>query len=637
MFKQSMLLLMFVLGITAISQASIVKYEKGIGWISNRDLTSAQFAEKFKQYKDDYLMIDIDVYKSGSSTRYAMVWRKNTENRGWAEYRDMTSDQYHARWNEFKDKGYRPIDIESYRVSGKQRYAGIWVQNKEGYAWSSRRDMTASAYSDYFKDRRDKGYRIVDMEAYSTANGTRYACIWVKNKENLAWKQLRDMSRQTYQKEVNEMSDKGYLLVDFESYKVGSATRYAAIWEKRSGYAFQIRTNRTKLQFANLWREYRDKGYRLVDFECYPTSNGTRYGGVWIENASRFRYSKKSNINSLVSKYRKDNNLPGISVAVVKDGKMIYRRGFGHADKEADKVAHGESVYLSASISKAISGTIAAKLQQRQRTQNGRRISFDINRKTKDYLTNVRLSNGQRVSIPRQHDHKVSELFSHLACIQHYEGPEPNTQHYSRAIDAVRQIWNAPFVDDCDTGVNQNYSTHAFTYIGAVLEKVTGQSSAQLVRSEIARPHGLSTMRALYTNARVPSNYDRVVPYRDNNAPTSFSNNSWKTFGGGIEVSPVDLAWFGWKVLDGKIVSASTRDNLLWKRVNPSRSYGIAWQMSTVNGKRVAQHSGSWTGTQTHLRVFRDDGLVIAIMSNRRNHDIGSLSALSRNIANVVL
>ncbi|MEB3282362.1 MAG: hypothetical protein VKK42_25935 [Lyngbya sp.] len=46
------------------------------------------------------------------------------------------------------------------------------------------------------------------------------------------------------------------------------------------GFIVALITFSTETQFANLWRQYRDEGYRLVDFEHYPTANGDRYAGV---------------------------------------------------------------------------------------------------------------------------------------------------------------------------------------------------------------------------------------------------------------------------------------------------------------------------------------------------------------------
>lgn len=632
------LILFILVFISTLGYGSVLKFEKGLEWVSLRDLTSAEFSTNFKKYtKAGYLMIDVDAYRSGSSLRYAMVWRKNKDGRAWAEHRDMTSEQYHAKWQEYKTKGYRPLDIESYRVNGTQKYAGIWVENKERYGWSSKRNLTASAYGNYFQEQRNKGYRVVDIEAYQTSGGTRYAAIWVQNKENIAWAQFRDMSRSAYQDKVNEYSKKGYILVDFEAYKVGNADKYAGIWEKHTGFSSQARTNRTKLEFANLWREYRDKGYRLVDFERYSTSGGVKYGGIWIENSTRFRYSKKGELDNLMASYKKDNNLPGISVAIIKDGKMIYRKGVGYADKGAKKVAHGETIYQAASISKVIGGTMAVKFQTEGKLRNKQAVSLDVSKNASSYLNNIRQSNGTRVSLPAQHTQTVAQMTSHIACIQHYSGPEPTTQHYTKAIDALSQIWNAPLINNCTIGSSRNYSTHAFTYLAAILESVTNKSIPALIRSEIAVPYKLNSLRATYTNASIPSNYERAKGYNNSNNATSLANNSWKFFGGGIEVSPVDLAWFGWKVLDGKIVSASARDNILWKRVNANRTNGIAWEIRNIDNKRVAEHGGSFDGTYTRLRVYRDDGLVIAIMSNRRNHAGTELRGLATSIANVIL
>ena len=287
-----------------------------------------------------------------------------------------------------------------------------------------------------------------------------------------------------------------------------------------------------------------------------------------------------------------DNTLPGISAAVIKDGNTVYRRGFGWADQAGKKVAHGETVYSAASVSKVIGGTIAVKLQDEGQLRNGRSVSLNLNDTTRSVLTNIRQSNGNRVTLPARHTHRINQLFSHLGCIQHYGGPEPSNGHYVRAIDALPDIWNAAFVTPCTVGTNRNYSTHAHTYTAAVLEAVTGRTSAQLIRSEIAEPYGLSTMRALWGGTRIPSNYDRAVPYTNSGFATSTSDNSWKIFGGGIEVSTVDLARFGWKVLNGKIIDATARDNVLWTRVRANQSNGIAWEIRNRDGRRVAEHGG---------------------------------------------
>jgi len=629
-----------LLALCYATHATDPRFEKEQAWFSVRDLNYTSFVERYTLYRNQgFIMIDLDAYPTPSGLLYSMVWEKNKDNRDWKLYSNLTDDQYRTKWEQLRDNGYRPTDIESYRTNNGQRYDGIWVKNLEDYAWSSKRGMTKTAYEQYITEQRALGKRMVDMEMYETNSGIRYSAIWVSNSSNIDWKEVHGLGRDAYQNRLEDLVSQGYRVTNFDSYTDGSTQRYAFICEKRNGFGYQVRSDRTELEYANLWREYRDRGYRIVDFECYSTPQGLRYAGVWLENNRRYHYEKKDRLDSLINNYRNINNvIPGISVAIIKNGEMLYRRGFGYADKERKRVAHGETIYLAASVSKVIGGTIAVKLHDEGRLRNGRTVNLDFNRTTRSYLTNVRQTNGTNVSLPARHTHTLAQLYSHLGCIQHYEGPEPASNQYNLAIDALPQIWNAAFVNNCAVGAAPpNYSTHAHTYLAAVLETVTGQRAAELIRNEIAVPYHLESMRALYTTASIPNDYDRAIPYQDNNNPTNFDNNSWKIFGGGIEMSTTDLAWFGWKVLNGEIVRPAARDNILWTRVSANTTFGIAWDIQTISGKRVAQHGGSWTGAHSYIRIYRDDGLIIAIMSNRDNHKVDDLSGLARKIAEIVL
>jgi CubicO group peptidase (beta-lactamase class C family) len=89
--------------------------------------------------------------------------------------------------------------------------------------------------------------------------------------------------------------------------------------------------------------------------------------------------------------------------------------------------------------------------------------------------------------------------------------------------------------------------------------------------------------------------------------------------------------------LDGKIVKSAARDNTMWTRVLSSETYGIAWALGGSSPNRIAEHGGSWTGARSHLRIYRDKGVVIAIMSNRRGHTVGDVDVLCNNIGTIVL
>jgi CubicO group peptidase (beta-lactamase class C family) len=497
-----------------------------------------------------------------------------------------------------------------------------------------------------------RGYRIIDIEVNNTPKGLLYSSIWYENVDARPWIELRDMTREQYQNNVDLYSERGFRVVDFESYRTDKGQLYAAIWEKKPGYAWQVRSDRREQAYTNLWYQYADEGYRLIDFEHYETDEGPRYAGIWAENAPRYQYSRKNDIDNAILNYSNTNNLPGISVVVIQNSDMLYRRGFGFADVDDNVTANSKTIYGAASVSKVIGGTLAAKLEDESQLNDGTTFFLDLTQPTANYIA----------GLPACHTHTVDQLLSHLSCVGHYNEIPNQTTHYTNATDAVQSIWNTPLLAGCSIGNAWNYSTPAFTFVGAVLEGATGVTVNDLLNDELFKPFGLTSMRVQFENAALPYNRLRTTPYdtqdavhtpntkdfidppdpvTNPNVESGYFDNSWKVLGGGIETSTYDLARFGWKVLNADILSANARDNRLWTRVNPAFIHGLGWAITTDNsGRSTAEWNGSWTGSRTFLRAYRNNGLVIAVMSNRTDHrsDLNAdVNNLTDTIGNIVL
>jgi CubicO group peptidase (beta-lactamase class C family) len=610
---------------------------RNIGWYSHRGLTRAELAAVYDaRVADGMIPINLGARSSGLvDNEFSIVWRENVDGRNWKAHWDLTSEQYHARWEQYRDEGYRPLGVTSYHFGGLQLFAGIWIENRENLGWASYRGLTNEEYADWFQEYRDRGYRPIDIDGYDDG-GVRYATIWWENVDNVAWEAYRNMSRESYQERVDARAAEGFLMIDYDAYD--DEDEYAAIWEKPAHVpAHQIRTGREERSFANLWRQYRDEGYRPFHVENHDDGDD-HFAGIWIQNDDRFFYDRKGQIDTATQNYRSANDLPGISVAVIRAGEVIYRRGFGWADVDEEKVAHGETVYNAASVSKVIGGTLAAKLEAEGQLRDGTPVSLDMTQSTATYLA----------GLPAHHTHTVEQLTAHLGCVPHYDTSpsiENQTTHYSTAQAAVASIWNKGLVSGCTIGATRSYSTAAFTFVGAVLESVSGRAIQDLVRTEIAEPYGFTSMRSQWESASLPGNYERARPYDDDNDEDSYSNSSWKVLGGGIELNTVDLARFGAGVLYGQIVTPAVRDNRLFAAVAPGCGAntadicynGVAWGRSfDPSGRRAMDHNGSWTGARSFVRIYPDDDLVVAIMSNRTEHN-PDIWTLGDTIGDIVL
>jgi CubicO group peptidase (beta-lactamase class C family) len=585
----------------------------------------------------------------GFQPGFAYVWQPRT--RSWTERRDLTAAEFDQESQSQRSAGSRLSDFEAYGTSAGTRYAGVWVANSEGIDWWSDYDMTATEYGNARQNLMSGGYRPVDLEGYATPGGIRWAAVWYRSCNNTDWHEIRGMDRTAYQQKVDSLAALGFRVVDFESYRTSGGQRYAAIWEKIPvSRAWAVRTDRDLKWFLNYHRQYEDEGLRLIDFEAYDTANGIRYAGVWAENDARYDMPFKAALDDSVRAYRAQHRIPGISVVVMRNGEVIYRRGFGWADSTNAKTANSGTIYLTASIAKIIGATIAARIEERTR--------IDLKRPTSDFLPNL----------PSHHTHTLEQLLAKIGCVRHYDTlyQDPLSQYYQGRDSALKQIWDDPLLSGCTPGRQYHYSTHGFTFVGGVLEKVLNKEIARIVTDELTRPFGLASMRTVaplvsfggiggswVPRYHLAQGYEYVAPFRSRSGisrpgrtgrtdTVDYEDSSWKVLGGGLQTNALDLARFGWLTLNASIVSTTTRDNRLWSSLTDTTtawsagtvrpSVGLAWVLSSVctgtmnislrcsiPTRRVAEHGGSALGARSQLQVYRDDGLVVAVLTNQRN------------------
>ncbi len=156
-------------------------------WMSYRGMTAGELDDRMDQARAERLMpVDIDEYSTGSGRRYAAAWVTSGV-RDWRFHRDLSKQQWADTFEVNADDGYRVLSFESVRISGKQRYSGVYVSNDNGRGWAFRRDMSSKGYANWWYRYRDLGYRVVGLDRYETQDGTRYAAVWRQNSDRPSW------------------------------------------------------------------------------------------------------------------------------------------------------------------------------------------------------------------------------------------------------------------------------------------------------------------------------------------------------------------------------------------------------------------------------------------------------------------
>ena len=598
--------------VPGVPAAAFDPYEAG--WYSYRDQTSSKFASTFKAKADaGYLITDLEIDTKGADYRVGSVWQKNLDGRAWKEKRNLTTTQFKAEWKKNADAGMRLVEQETYKVGGTRYYAGVWVQNTEGLAWASHRGQTNAQFKASFEEHRDSGLMPVDFDEYSTSGGLRYSTVWVQTPRATSWKLYRGLSSNGFGAKFDSLKSK-YRVLSFESFRYGGEQRYAGIWISNSnsrGWAF--RRNMTAKSWVNYWHYYKDLGYRVVGFDRYETSAGTRYAGIWRQNSDRPTWGLKDEVNARVTT-ELAKGAPGISVAVYQGGTPVYLRGFGNADIDSGVWMDADHVGSIASVSKAVAGVLTMRMQAQG--------DLDLDDQTRDWVP----------SMPEHHTHTVGQLLSNRGCVIHYnEGPSTGYSNasYPSALAAADEFWDDPLV--CTVG-QYHYSTHGYTLLGAALEEAGGDDVKDLLRERLVNPFGLGTLGP----QNFSSSVHRMAIYSGSASDpdeVDTPNNDWKVLGGGIDSSATDLARFGAKLMGGQILAADQLDEM-W--TPPAGTYAYGWSTGSEDGTPVVAKDGSWTGNLAYLRLYPEKGISVAVMINSRAGD-WSASQLGRDIGSLVL
>jgi Bacterial tandem repeat domain 1 len=218
------------------------------------------------------------VTASPTAPSFAGIWVK-TGGPAWQARSGLTSGQYQTLFNQLVAQGYRPTDVNGYNFNGEARYAAIFEQSA-GPAWQSRHGMTAAQYQATFDQLTNQGYRLTNVSGYEVNGQDYYAAIWQKV-AGPTWQARHGMTGMQFQITFNLLVSQGYRLTDISGYSVNGQARYAAIFEQSPGPAWRARHGMTVDQFQTTFDQYANLGYRLVRVSGYHVNGQDRFAGIW--------------------------------------------------------------------------------------------------------------------------------------------------------------------------------------------------------------------------------------------------------------------------------------------------------------------------------------------------------------------
>jgi CubicO group peptidase (beta-lactamase class C family) len=305
-------------------------------------------------------------------------------------------------------------------------------------------------------------------------------------------------------------------------------------------------------------------------------------------------------IDDIVRAEMERQNVPGLSLAIVRNGRIVKEKGYGVANVEHDVPVSTQTVFQSGSIGKQFTAALAMLLVQDGKLALDEPISKYLPQAPaawrritiRHLLTHTSGLPGGDEAIDLQRDYTEDELLL--------------SSYKVALVTAPGEKWA--------------YSNLGYQILGILCSKVGGKFYGDQLRERIFAPLAMHS-EVISERKIVPhraAGYVRVEGELLNQAWVSPSMNS--TADGSLYLTAHDLAL--WSIaLEGDAPLSAPLKTAMWTPVRlndgSKHDYGFGWQLEERGDRRIVRHGGAWQGFTSHIARYPDDGLAVIVLINR--------------------
>jgi D-alanyl-D-alanine carboxypeptidase len=320
-------------------------------------------------------------------------------------------------------------------------------------------------------------------------------------------------------------------------------------------------------------------------------------------------------VDDLIRAEMQKQRIPGLAMAVVRDGKLLRADGYGLANVELNVAAKPETMFKIGSVSKQFLAIACVLLAEDNKLRPEDRLA--------DHLDNLPES-WKKITI--------RQLITHTSGLPReskgYDGSRQQNE-----MDVARAMFAVPL--EFAPGERYQYSNLGYFVLAAVVAKVSGQPWAEFISDRLFKPSEMAVSRTTTVREIVPN---RAAGYRWD-ADKMTNADHWPAVrpSGAFMSNVLDLAKWEVSLQAEKILPKRKQEQLF----QPTKlkdgnlaNYGLGYQLGRWNNHRTAEHFGTMPGfSSLYLRLL-DDRIGIILLTN--GQDL-KLTDLSRAIAAQIL
>jgi D-alanyl-D-alanine carboxypeptidase len=286
------------------------------------------------------------------------------------------------------------------------------------------------------------------------------------------------------------------------------------------------------------------------------------------------------------------------AVLIARHGKVLLQKAWGRADRESGAANTADTLFRIGSMNKMFTAVATLQLVEAGKLA----LNDPIGKHLPDYPNKDVAS---KVT--------VRHLLTHTGGTGDIFGPEfeKNRLTLREHSDYVKLYGSRGLTHE--PGAEQRYSNYGFVLLGAIIEKVSGMSYYDYVRSKVFQPAGMTSTDSLSESEKVPN---RSVGYTREGSAWAPNTDTlpWRgTAAGGGYSTVGDLFRFASALESGKLISKKMLAEATREQVE---GYGYGFGIGGEGALRAYGHGGGAPGMNGDLRVYPQSGYVLVSLSN---------------------
>ncbi len=320
-------------------------------------------------------------------------------------------------------------------------------------------------------------------------------------------------------------------------------------------------------------------------------------------------------VREKIQNFLKETGVPSVSVALARDGRIIWAESFGWADVDKKIKATPDTPYSLASVSKPITATGLMVLVGRQ--------LIKLDDPVDNYLGGLKLTPLDAAFPPATVRHVLNHSSGLPLHYQFFYADEPARR--PPMAETIRRYGILAFAP----GEVYQYSNLGFGVIDDIIARVSGRTYAQFLRDEVFGPLGMD-----HSSVDIGPGLEGLDAERyESGKPVPFYEFDHPG-GSAVYASAKDLVRFGMFHLGNKVEGQKKilTDELLAQMKDkkastaPGKGYAIGWALTDDdNGFPSVGHSGGMPGVSTELKLLPTENIAVCVLANGRNPGVYTL------------